>query len=51
MRADALNRCDARKRNTVGDQAILDRGRTGFIVHEYSNGFHFPALRDPLNLG
>jgi hypothetical protein len=51
LRADALNCCDDRKRDTGGDQAILDRGRTGFIAQEYSNGFHSPALRDPLNLG
>ena len=51
LRADALNCCDDRKRDTGGDQAIFDRGRTGFIAQECSNGFHSPGLRDPLNLG
>jgi hypothetical protein len=50
LRADALNCRNDRKRDTGSDQAILDRGRTGLIAQEYSNGFHSPALRDPLNL-
>jgi hypothetical protein len=34
LRADALNRGDDRQSNTAGDQAIFDRGRTGFIAQE-----------------
>jgi hypothetical protein len=34
LRADALNRGYNRQSNTAGDQAIFDRGRTGFIAQE-----------------
>jgi hypothetical protein len=33
--ADALNRDDDRERDTAGNQAILDGGRTGFVAQEF----------------
>jgi hypothetical protein len=43
LRANALNRGDDRKRDPSRDQAILDRGRAGFIAQECSNDLHPPT--------
>jgi hypothetical protein len=43
LRANALNRGNDRKGDPSRDQAILDRGRAGFIAQECSNCLHPPT--------